>query len=447
MSPIQPSPLPTSPGPAAWNDILSTRSNCAVLEGRQPADWLIIGAGFAGLSAARRLRQLHLNDRIVVLEAKRLAEGPAGRNSGFMIDLPHNLTSHDYAGAANRDQIQTEMNRFAINFASDCAQEFEFSKGSFAITGKVNAAATHKGEQLNNDYSKHLKTLSEDFEILNGQQMKEVCGSSYYCNGLFTPGTALLQPAQYVRELADGLISQGVEIFESSPVLSLKKMRHSWIAKSNAGTVEAPKVILAVNGHVESFGFYKRRLMHVTLYGSMTRPLNEEENRQLGGTENWAFTPADPMGTTVRKFHSPQGPRIVIRNRSTWNPNRASRENASKDIVETHEKSFKARFPMLPAVTMEYSWGGLLCLSRNSVSAFGQIDDGLYSACCQNGLGTARGTLLGAQAAELASGNNTMLSEQLLNDPMPQKLPPEPFSSIGAKTFLRWGEFIAGKEM
>jgi glycine/D-amino acid oxidase-like deaminating enzyme len=37
----------------------------------------------------------------VLLEAGRVAEGAAGRNSGFMIDLPHELTSEDYAGAGD----------------------------------------------------------------------------------------------------------------------------------------------------------------------------------------------------------------------------------------------------------------------------------------------------------------------------------------------------------
>ena len=55
------------------------------------ADYLIIGGGFAGLSAARRLNQLEPTAKIVVLEACDIGEGPAGRNSGFMIDLPHNL--------------------------------------------------------------------------------------------------------------------------------------------------------------------------------------------------------------------------------------------------------------------------------------------------------------------------------------------------------------------
>ncbi|MEL7346301.1 MAG: FAD-dependent oxidoreductase, partial [Pseudomonadota bacterium] len=85
--------LPRDVGVCGWNALLPPPLAPRVLEDDTTADWLVIGAGWAGLAAARRLSQLVGHDRIVVLEAGRLGEGPAGRNSGFMIDLPHKLQS------------------------------------------------------------------------------------------------------------------------------------------------------------------------------------------------------------------------------------------------------------------------------------------------------------------------------------------------------------------
>ena len=95
------------PGPTAWNSILPNAPKYPQLEENINADWVVIGAGFAGLAAAKRLRVLHPKDSIVILEARRIAEGPAGRNSGFMIDLPHNLSAQDYVGELNADVLQT----------------------------------------------------------------------------------------------------------------------------------------------------------------------------------------------------------------------------------------------------------------------------------------------------------------------------------------------------
>ena len=110
--------LPRQPGPAGWNQLLPEADSPRVLEQPVTADIAIIGAGFAGLSAARRLKQLDPSLSIIILEAGRVANGPAGRNSGFMIDLPHALASGSYAGDDSADRRNIRMNRAAIAFAA-----------------------------------------------------------------------------------------------------------------------------------------------------------------------------------------------------------------------------------------------------------------------------------------------------------------------------------------
>ncbi|MFD0914894.1 NAD(P)/FAD-dependent oxidoreductase [Pseudahrensia aquimaris] len=438
---------PFDPGPAAWLEILPAASAPTPLEGKQTADVVVIGAGFAGLTAARRLNQLEPKAKIIVLEARRVAEGPAGRNSGFMIDLPHNLASKDYAGVSDTDAAQTAMNREAIAYAAQAAEELAMSDEAFTISGKINAAATEKGDKHNRDYAIHLSKLTEAHEMLDAAQMRAISGSSYYRSGLFTPGTAMLQPALYVRHLARGLVESGVMLCENSPVIEMRKSNQNWQIITPKGSLIAPRVVLATNGHAESFGHFQRRLMHIYLYASMTEALSPESIAKLGGSERWGFTPADPLGTTVRKISGTGGTRIVVRNRFTWSPKRTVSPDKLNAIAPAHDRSFTERFPNLKDVKMEYRWGGLLCLSWNTVPAFGEIDDGLFSACCQNGLGTAMGTLSGKLIAEMMMGKSSNSLRAMLAYPKPKRLPPEPFASLGAEATLRWGEFRAGREM
>ena len=67
--------IPVHSGPAAWNSILPGQDAPDFLTEPLNADFAIIGGGFAGLSAARRLAQLNPGARVVVLEAGRLAAG------------------------------------------------------------------------------------------------------------------------------------------------------------------------------------------------------------------------------------------------------------------------------------------------------------------------------------------------------------------------------------
>lgn len=379
--------VPPEAGGAAWNAILPERIPNLSLESQIEADYLVIGAGFAGLSAARRLTQLAPEARIVVLEGREVATGPAGRNTGFMIDLPHELTSEDYAGeSAENDRCQTAMNRAAISFAKAIVNDFGMTEEALTVSGKINAAATDKGIKHNLDYANHLSNLGEEFKLLDSADMQSLTGTDYYQGGLWTPGTAMLQPALYIRGLAEGLQREGgVELFEQSPVSALVKNTNGWLAKTANGSVQASKVIVAVNGLIEHFGFYSGRLMHLMLYGSMTRRLTSAEISKLGGKSRWGFTPADPLGTTVRRISGTGGDRIIIRNCAVYNPQMTSSARKMKSIAQTHADSFNARFPMLGEVEMEHCWDGRLCLSLNSVFALGELDDGLYSACCQNG--------------------------------------------------------------
>ena len=438
--------LPIDPGPAGWNRLLPGPGPAVVLEGRCTADWLIVGAGFAGLSAARRLAQLDPGSRILVMEAARVGDGPAGRNSGFMVDLPHDLASDNYGGSLDGDIEQTSDNRRAIEFAARIAEEFDLGPEAFSRSGKINAAATERGHRHNLNYSRHLRAMEEAFELLDAERMREITGIDYYRSGLYTPGAAIIQPALYVRGLAGALQSKGVVIHEESPVTELRRSG-DWIAESPRGQVTAPNVLLAVNGHLNSFGFHRGRLAHVFTYASMTRVLTPDEITRLGGRPIWGVTPADPLGTTVRRISGTGGDRIVVRNRFTFDPSMEVGRGRLRFAARSHDRAFAARFPMLGGVGMEYRWGGRLCLSLNGVQVIHELEDGLYSACCQNGLGTAKGTLAGLLAAELACGIKSRALDRAVSAPLPRKLPPTPLARVGAWGRIRFSEARAGGEL
>lgn len=438
--------LPKDPGPAPWAALLPPLSPPRALEEEHRAEWLVIGAGFAGLAAARRLTQLRPGERIVLLEASRVGEGPTGRNTGFMIDLPHKLTAEDYAGAADEDRRQTAQNRAAIAFARAAVIEYGMPAEAFAETGKINAAASEAAQAHNRSYATHLAALGEPYTLLDAGDMRRITGSEYYCGGLHTPGTAMLQPALYARGMAAGL-SRTIELYEQSPVTSLARANGVWRAATPKGAVSAPRIILAVNGHVESFGYFRRRLVHIHLYGSMTRALTPEEARALGGEPRFALTPSDPMGATVRRISGTGGDRIIIRSRVSYTPSLETPEARVADMGRTHDAGLRARFPQLAGVEMAARWGGRLCLSLNDAPAFGEIEEGVFVACCQNGLGAARGTLSGMAAAELATGADTPLGAALLAAGRPRRLPPAPIDWLGAAATLKLKEWRARDEM
>ena len=164
----------------------------------------------------------------------------------------------------------------------------------------------------------------------------------------------MLQPALFIRSLGLKLLSKRLRIYEESPVVALERKKGLWTAKTPKGSIRAPKVILAVNAHIENFGYFRRQLVHIFTYASMSRALSRDECARLSGQTDWGLTPADPLGSTVRRISSPDGDRIVVRNRFTYEPAMMSSAATQKSVYKKHKQSFAARFSILRNVNIEY---------------------------------------------------------------------------------------------
>ena len=273
---------PEQRGAAGWNAILPPSPPPQSLEENQTADFVVVGAGFAGLSAARRLRQLVPDARIVVLEAGRVAEGASGRNSGFMIDLPHNLPgAAETAGRGEAELIA--LNRQAQDFAEQAVLDYGIDRNFLKRSGKINGAVDGRTEAILTHEKAHLEKIGEPFEWLDAKDMQRVTGSAYYSAGLYTPGTVMLQPAGYIRGLAAGLRRKGTLIYEESAVVGFARNGADWTVRTAQAEVRTGRVILAVNGHLESFGVASGRLMQLFLFGAFTRALDADQVAALGG--------------------------------------------------------------------------------------------------------------------------------------------------------------------
>jgi glycine/D-amino acid oxidase-like deaminating enzyme len=424
---------------SGWYGLLPPPEPPRVLDEDLKADWVVVGAGFAGLFAARKLRVLHPSDRIVVLDAQRVGFGAAGRNSGFMIDLPHELNSESYAGG--QDKARIKLNRQGIAEAKAAADEAELNQ-YFNPCGKYHGAAGAQGLASLREFEKHLSSLGEDFKSLDAQTMFDVTGSRHFIGGTFTPGAVIIQPAAYIRGLAKHL-ARHVDVFENSPVAAID-FDSGLTVRTKNHRISAGRIIFANNGHLESFGFFPKQLMHIFTFASMTRQLTLDEQKQLGGYEEWGLIPADPMGSTLRRIK--QG-RIVVRNTFTYNPSMTTSEPQIARIGAKHDSSFAARFPNLKNIEMEYRWGGHLCLSMNSAPAFGEIEKNVFAVGCCNGLGTVRGALCGTAMAEFASGTPSPTSQEIMDEGKPTKLYPEPLQTLGANAKLWWMQKRAGKDL
>jgi len=435
---------PIETGQNAWLSINSFPYKARILEQNTNCDWLILGGGFAGLSAAYRLAHLRPKDKVVVIDALKIGEGSAGQNSGFMIDLPHNISaSGNYTDSLEKDKKTIELHRHAMRFAKEIAEDCNVAKEDFLQIGKINGAATESSSVWNDQYQKQLLDLNEDHQIFDRKEMIELTGSEFYESGLYTPGTVLFHPSNYVRVIATKL-RESFEIFDNTPAISMNFQNNSWLVQTPKASISAANIIFAINGHIQNFGFYKNRLIHLFTFAAVTQKFSSE---QLSGRDQWGITPANPVGTTVRKIKDGDGFRLLVRNQ--WQCHQSMQINQS--ILESKKQqlrqSFEVRFPMLKHLPFEFIWGGKVCLSMNNVPAFGELDRGLYSACCSNGLGSINGTLAGKFIIDKLCQSNDQTYLSFENADKPTLLPPNFLTQIGANLNIKTKEWRAGREL
>jgi glycine/D-amino acid oxidase-like deaminating enzyme len=435
--------LPQDDGHCGWYETLPPPPPSTPLRGTVQADWVVLGAGLAGLAAARRLGELLPDASIVLIDAKRVGFGAAGRNSGFMVDLPHDLTSHSYTSSHEADHKIIRLSRGAIDYTREIVQRHAIDC-DWREQGKLHGAANERGSQALDHFAKGLSALGEPYRLLDSREMKAVTGSDFYQAGLHAPGAVLVQPAALTRGLAQNLPAN-VRLFEESPVLNIEVGKTHTLTTAH-GCIKAPRMVLANNAYASNFGplGLKGRLLPIYTYASMTRQLTMQELVRLGGEESWGLIPADPLGSTVRRLANG---RICVRNSFTYNPDVHASAGTLQRVLKAHRKSFERRFPMLPEVDFEYTWGGALCLARNSGSVFGEIAPGVFSAVCCNGLGLTRSTISGKLIAEYALGMHSELLNIMLEQPKPSRNPPEPLLGIGVRSSIAWKEWTAGVEL
>lgn len=424
--------LPLDDKTNGWSAVLPPRQARPALEGQKSADWLVLGAGYAGLSAARRLAENCPDQSIVLIDAGEVGENASGRNSGFAIDLPHNVGSsldeldgsHRFMRLARHaiDSLEEQVVKHGI----DC----DWSKD-----GKYHAAVSPQGvRDVLKPFAKELDALNEPFEWVDGSTLSSKLGTEHFSAAIYTPGGALMNPAALTRGLADSL-PDNVTLYENSPVIEAT-FENGVQLKTQNGSVRAAKMILAANGFSEQFGFFQRKFLHMSAQGSLTRPLTKAERDAYGVEKPWGLTPANAfVGITMRYTNDH---RILIRHGINYCPGQRVSEAERQAAAKRHKQLFDARFPMLPEVEMEHSWSGIVCLSQNNAPGFGQLRPNIWSAVCQNAVGVTKGTFGGMLAADMATGRDNPLIEDALSLGEPSTLPMRPFLDIGVKARLTW---------
>ena len=425
----------------SWINDLPLREEINQVRSSEDSEWLIIGAGYTGLSAARKLGQIYPNQKILLVDAQLAGEGASSRNSGYLVDTTLNdgFTSNkeldNYKKKADIYKLGVDViKKFIKEYQVDC---------DWNECGKYFASSKKEDKKILENFSNTLSKLGFAHNLLFNEELKKRLGTKFYNIALHTKGGILLHPGKLVRAMIDTL-PENVNLYENSSLLDWKKKNDTVICKFKNGSIKTKKIIFATNGFLKSLGIKSNYNFPITLTASMTRSLSDEEFISLGEPKEWGVLPVRPMGATIRMT---KDRRILIRNTAeVYNPYQMSKTELNKRASK-QRLGIKKRFPQLPDDIIQSSWSGIVSRTRNSSQIFEKIDNNIFAAGCYNGSGIGVGTLFGEQIAIKASEENTEEIQTIEARNKPTWLPPQPFLNLGVKTRLIYERFRARSEI
>jgi len=426
--------LPFDQNINGWSSIIPSTRGFPSLNQKITADWLVIGAGYAGLAFARRIAELRPHQHVVVLDAVGIADNASARNSGFVIDLPHTVGSSS-AELAHANSYRRLL-QHGVNHLKQTVDSHQIDC-DWRNDGKYHCSVSADFDEELDSYQQTLSTLGETYQLVEKQELSQRLGTDFYRRAVYTPNCILINPAGLVAGLAASLPAN-VSLYAHSPALEISTAG-SIRAVTPHGEVRASKLMLAINGAARGLPLFKGSVFAMSTFATLTEPLTPAQRARLGDIAPWGLTPVNALaGATLRYTHDH---RFLIREHVNFAP------NLHTDAVETgrhaqrHKQLFSRLYPQLEDVAMAYSWSGLISITRNGAPVWGELAPNVYSAAGCNGAGISKQSAFGRLLADQAAGEDNPLLSDMASLGRANYLPPRPVLDVGVKSFMareRW---------
>jgi glycine/D-amino acid oxidase-like deaminating enzyme len=393
------------------------------------ADLAIIGGGFTGISTAQHFSERFPNRRVVVLEAKTLANGASGRNGGMMLNWvygtgamsPETTARVYHATRSTIDHIQhtIESHPLDVSYRRDgCLEVF------------TNPERAAEAEQ---EIAK-LNSIGIPIQFLSATAARQRVNLQGIYGALYDPSEGQLNGLQYVRELGRILQARGVEIYEQTPVLKVEEGATITLTTPH-GKVRAKAIVLALNGYTGKLGYFRKAYFPLHSHVFATAPIAPDQLHALGWSDSAGF--ADDLNrisyaTTTREGHlvfgggSNRSYDYRFNNRTAWHGN-------IEPAIRAMSKTLHNYLPGTAQIPIAHRWSGTLAISFRRNCSMGVRGDhkNVYYALGYSGHGVTAANLAGRVLTDLYAGDvETWRGLPFLQAEF-ARIPLEPFRWIG----------------
>lgn len=351
------------------------------------SDIVVIGCGFAGLSAALTLARAGRD--VVILEKGLIGEGASTRNGGITsgnIRLSEEQLTKRFGAA--RAQAFTDESVAAradlAQFISDNHIDCDYQP-SGRLVGLLASFSADKLKRQCDDFEQRYGISAK---LLSKGEMTDYTSSSAYHGGIYRPDIGGIHPAKLLQEMARLALGAGVKIYSETPVLRIDKLKTSFVLHTDNGTITAQHLISATNAYTDhAQPWLKRRLVPVISEIIATEKLGTNRVRALM-PKLTMFGESKQLGYYYRP--SPDGERILLGGRRMHKDDQTAKQRLQEGLSSI--------FPELTDVKIDAYWRGFVAFPFDQLPKL-SVHDGIIYPCGFCGSGTVWARWLGQKAA------------------------------------------------
>jgi glycine/D-amino acid oxidase-like deaminating enzyme len=348
-------------------------------------DVCVIGAGFAGLTAAREIAQRGWS--VVVLEGNKVGWAASGRNTGFV--LP--------GFGAHIDDI---VERVGLDHAKQLwalsEQGVDYLRRTVADNALLGVDPKpgwlHVSKIDNGDEQRTLvermRWIGADVEAWPTERVREVLPNPRYFNAVYYRNAFHIHPLNYTLGLAALAEKAGARIFEDTPAVTIDAAGVRKRISTPSGMVRAGHVVLAGNIHLGSLmPRLAATLLPVSTYVMVTEP--------IANLSEIVRTTAAVSDTNRADNHY----RIVGGNRLQWSGRMRAWQAEPRWIGRGLAADIRRNFPALGKIDIAHLWRGTLGRTIHRMPQVGEIERGVWLASGFGGHGLNTSALGGELVA------------------------------------------------
>lgn len=357
------------------------------------ADSVVIGSGFTGLSAARRLAMEGMG--VVVLDSQEIGGGASSRNGGIVhptLGVGAGSLLERYGRERAKDLYDLVIKGF------DFLKELIESEGidcDFNPAGAFEAAVKARDlAEMGARQSILERVFGHETRVIYPQDRATYIGSEAYLGGWHDPIGATLHPARLTRGLARAAARAGAALSPFNPALAVEARGRGYVVSTTKGEIRAEKVVLATNGYTgDLIPSLRRRVIPVRSTAVATEPISPQLLDAL-------FPGRHCYWDSFRLFHYYQ---ITADRRLVFGGVGSMIDpSVRRDAVSLHGRMSRI-FPQLSDVKLDYAWDGMVALSFDRLPHIGE-SEGIYYSLCYNGDGVLLGCYLGDRLGAMVAG-------------------------------------------